>query len=66
MVLPKTKQRVAAKPAAEAGAVKRFLAPDPDLNTQLESLLHQVWECEAEWRLDDRIDLALHQPRRDS
>ncbi|TMF85922.1 MAG: hypothetical protein E6I08_12740 [Chloroflexi bacterium] len=64
MVLPKTKQRVAPKTATKAATVQRFLAPDPDLNTQLESLLHQVWECEAEWRLDDRIDLALHLPRR--
>lgn len=28
----------------------------PDLHTQLESLLHQVWRCEADWRLYDRID----------
>ena len=66
MVLPKTKQRVAPKVAPRAAAVKRFLAPEPDLTTQLECLLHQVWECEAEWRLDDRIDLALHLPRRHS
>jgi hypothetical protein len=25
---------------------------------QLESLFDQVWRCEAEWRLDDRILLA--------
>ena len=31
----------------------------PDLPAQLESLLHLVWQCEKEWRLDDRIDLAL-------
>ena len=28
----------------------------PDLQTQFESLLHQVWRCEADWRLYDRID----------
>ena len=28
----------------------------PDLYTQLESLLDQVWRCEADWRLYDRID----------
>jgi hypothetical protein len=28
----------------------------PDLQTQFESLLDQVWRCEAEWRLYDRID----------
>ena len=32
-----------------------------DLQTQLEALLHQVWLCEAEWRLDNRIELALRQ-----
>jgi hypothetical protein len=36
----------------------------PDLQTQLETLLDQVWDCEAEWRLDDKIDLALHLRRR--
>ena len=36
----------------------------PDLHTQLEALLDQVWDCEAEWRLDDKIDLALHIRRR--
>ena len=28
----------------------------PDLHTQYESLLDQVWRCEADWRLYDRID----------
>lgn len=28
----------------------------PDLQTQLEFLLDQVWRCEVEWRLYDRID----------
>ncbi len=38
--------------------------PPPDLPSQLEELLHQVWRSEADWRLDDRIDLALrHTPR---
>jgi hypothetical protein len=31
----------------------------PDLQTQLEALLDMVWDSEANWRLDDRIDLAL-------
>ena len=31
---------------------------DPDAHTELEALLDQVWRCEAEWRFDDRIDLA--------
>jgi heme-degrading monooxygenase HmoA len=31
----------------------------PDLHTQLESLLDQVWRSEADWRLWDRLD-AVH------
>ena len=33
-------------------------AERPDLFTQLEAMLHQVWEQEAVWRDEDRIDLA--------
>ena len=34
--------------------------PDaPDLRTQWESLLDQVWRSEAEWRLWDRLDAAV-------
>jgi len=36
----------------------RRTAP-PDLQTQLEALLHEVWTAEARWRLEDRIDLAV-------
>jgi hypothetical protein len=37
----------------------------PDLQTQLESLLDQVWRSEAEWRLYDRIDaFCASQPDR--
>jgi len=35
----------------------------PDLQTQFEQLLNTVWEAEANWRLDDRIDLALGKRR---
>lgn len=35
------------------------VARPPDLPSELESLLHTVWACEADWRLNDRIDLAL-------
>jgi hypothetical protein len=39
---------------------ERKLRPDdPDLHTQLESLLDEVWRCESTWRLDDRIALAV-------
>jgi hypothetical protein len=30
-----------------------------DLWGQLEGLLHQVWVCERQWRIDDRFDLLL-------
>jgi hypothetical protein len=29
---------------------------DPDLHSQFESLLDQVWRSEADWRLWDRVD----------
>jgi hypothetical protein len=35
----------------------------PDLHSQLEELLDTVWEGEANWRLDDRIDLSLGERR---
>jgi hypothetical protein len=28
----------------------------PDLHTQLETMLDQVWRSEADWRLWDRLD----------
>lgn len=31
----------------------------PDLGTQLEDQFATVWAAEANWRLDDRIALAL-------
>ena len=37
----------------------------PDAQTQLETLLDQVWRCEAEWRFDDRLDLATRLGHRD-
>ncbi|MBO0683158.1 MAG: hypothetical protein J2P45_08390 [Candidatus Dormibacteraeota bacterium] len=32
---------------------------DADLQTQFEGLLHEIWTREAEWRAEDRIDLAI-------
>lgn len=31
----------------------------PDLHSQLESLLDQVWKSESDWRLWDRLDAAV-------
>lgn len=33
--------------------------PPPDLYTQLETVLHQVWAEEERWRREERIDLAV-------
>jgi hypothetical protein len=39
--------------------VVRFRKSDePDLHTQLESLLDQVWRSESDWRLWDRLEAA--------
>jgi hypothetical protein len=35
------------------------LRGDADSQSLLEELFHVIWECEAEWRLDDKIDLAM-------
>jgi hypothetical protein len=35
----------------------------PDLQTQLEDLLSAVWAAEANWQLDDRLDLAVRRQR---
>jgi hypothetical protein len=34
------------------------------LAAAFEDLVHHVWQCEARWRFDDRIDLAVRQPSR--
>lgn len=34
-------------------------ASAPDLATQFEAILASVWAAEEEWRLDDRISLAV-------
>ncbi|HKV86821.1 MAG TPA: hypothetical protein VJT78_02360 [Candidatus Dormibacteraeota bacterium] len=31
----------------------------PDLHSQLESMLDQVWRSESDWRLWDRLDAAV-------
>jgi hypothetical protein len=37
-----------------------------DHQTQLESLLHTVWELEHSWRNEDRIDLVVRQAAPDT
>jgi hypothetical protein len=35
----------------------------PDLQTQLEAVLHLVWVQEDHWRREERIDLAVRRVR---
>ena len=62
-MLPNTRQLVQRRPRPHPRRPEV-----PDLHSQLEGLLDQVWNCEAEWRFDDRLDLALRRmpraPRR--
>jgi hypothetical protein len=39
--------------------VKSKQNANPDLHTQYESLLDQVWRSEADWRLWDRVDALV-------
>lgn len=41
------------------GKGERGRSDIPDLRTQWESLLDQVWKSEADWRLWDRVDAAV-------
>jgi len=53
-------------PAHLKSRQSRISAPRPaapDLQSQLEELLDSVWDAEANWRLDDRIDLSLGERR---
>lgn len=34
---------------------------DLDLQSQLEAILDAVWRAEADWKFNDRLDLALRQ-----
>jgi hypothetical protein len=46
------------------GKRQRVRTEVPDLRTQWESLLDQVWRSEAEWRLWDRVDAAIQMDAR--
>ena len=35
----------------------------PDLQSQLEAILDAVWKAEADWRFNDRLDMALKAKR---
>ncbi len=35
--------------------------PEVDLQSQFEAILDCVWKAEADWRFNDRLDMALKQ-----
>jgi hypothetical protein len=35
-----------------------------ELHEQFEQILDQVWRCEADWRFDDRLNLAVRGSQR--
>jgi hypothetical protein len=39
--------------------MKNNPSAQPDLQSQFESLLDQVWRSEADWRLWDRVDACV-------
>jgi len=42
--------------AQRSGAAETTHTGSPDLPSQLESLLHVVWECERGWTVEDHVD----------
>ena len=52
-------RRVVRQGEPELAADRQPQYEAPDLLTQLEDLLDQVWRSEADWRFNDRLDLAL-------
>jgi hypothetical protein len=49
---------------ARREAMNSEASTSPDLQAQLESLFDSVWQCERQWRIDDRFDLMLGSKRR--
>jgi hypothetical protein len=45
--------------ARKVSSEARAGADTPDLHSQLEDLWNAVWAAEKEWRLDDRLSLAV-------
>ena len=57
-------KRINTRPQPGEPTRRRPPSMPPDLQSQLEGLLDTVWDSEANWRLDDRIDLATRSRRR--
>jgi hypothetical protein len=45
--------------SGQENEVKLKSTTPPDLHSQLESLLDQVWRSESDWRFWDRVDQAV-------
>jgi hypothetical protein len=45
--------------SGQENEVRLKSATPPDLHSQLESLLDQVWRSESDWRFWDRVDQAV-------
>jgi hypothetical protein len=61
--LPYPRRSYAQQPAVrprKAVAAQLLRGSAPDLQTQFEALLDAVWEAEADWRFNDRLDMALN------
>jgi hypothetical protein len=53
----------AVRPSRQPTEPEPLPAGAPDLHTQLEAILDAVWKAEADWRFNDRLDMALKQRR---
>lgn len=68
--LPYPRRTFAPDPAAPAVTAMtvppaRAAKPEVDLQSQFEAILDAVWKAEADWRFNDRLDMAVKH-RRDS
>ncbi len=61
---PRRAAPLAPAPAALQPSTPRLLsAGAPDLQTQFEAMLDAVWKAEADWRFNDRLDMAVNHRR---
>lgn len=68
--LPYPRRTYAPDPAVPAATeiparVAAASRPEVDLQSQFEAILDAVWKAEADWRFNDRLDMAVKH-RRDS
>jgi hypothetical protein len=56
--VPSVQEVLTQMPSERDERLSTVEAERPDLFTQLEAMLHEVWQQESAWRREDRIDLA--------